>query len=295
MSIHRATTVGPKSALCQVILKNTTTVKDTSTSSSRRPINRSQSLLTTNSRTPVLAPSRGERARLEALLADVWSRKDLPFPGITTRSRSEHLVRSSATTVMRKLSVANITSSLGKRSTSVPSMVKANDDIISHIGPSTVDIGSSDGSGCISTSDDKVESSKKPKLPSIQDGSERSSSVDSNPVEVDRATLSGTVRKIDLSRLDTAWSTEDERIGIPALRSSSANSTCLSQLPSPSAKSDTSTSSPSPGKENIYQKDRKQERFIRSPLSSVKSSSKWTRVSTIKREMVASGLRGFFR
>lgn len=270
-------------------------MKDTSTSSSRRPINRSQSLLTTNSRTPVLAPSRGERVRLEALLADVWSREDLPFPGITNRSRSEHLVRSSATTVMRKLSVANITSSLGKRSTSVPIMAQANDDIISHISPSDLDMGSSDKSSSMSASDDKTESSKNPPLPSIRDGSERSSSVISHPVESDRATLSGTVRKFDLSRLDTAWSTEDEKIGIPALRSSSANSTCPSTLPSPSAKSDTSTCPSSPGKENVYQKGRKQERFIRSPLSGVKSSSKWTRVSTIKREMVASGLRGFFR
>jgi len=120
ISIHRATTVGPKSPLCQVILKNTSVIKDVPSSSSvgtrGSQINRSQSLLTTNSRIPVLAPSRGDRARLEALLSDVWTRDILPFPGITARSRSEHLVRASASSVMRKLSVVSIASSFAKRS-----------------------------------------------------------------------------------------------------------------------------------------------------------------------------------
>lgn len=85
-------------------------------------INRSQSLLTTTARIPVLAPSRGERARLEALLSDVWTRDILPFPGITARSRSEHLVRASASSVMRKLSVVSIASSFSKRSASLASL-----------------------------------------------------------------------------------------------------------------------------------------------------------------------------
>lgn len=68
---------------------------------------------------PVLAPPRSERARLEALLTDVWSRETLPFPGMPTRSRSEHLVRTSASSMIRKLSVASITNSFAKRSGSV--------------------------------------------------------------------------------------------------------------------------------------------------------------------------------
>jgi len=111
VSIHRATTIGPKSPLCQVILKNTSAVKGGPTVSSNTSINRSQSLLTTNSRVPVLAPARAERARLEASLADAWTRDVLPFPGITARSRSEHLVRASASSMMRKLSAVNITGS----------------------------------------------------------------------------------------------------------------------------------------------------------------------------------------
>ncbi|KAK4199154.1 hypothetical protein QBC40DRAFT_349731 [Triangularia verruculosa] len=125
ISIHRATTVGPRSPLCQVILKNTSVIKDAPTSSYSSQINRSQSLLATNHRIPVLAPSRGERARLEALMSDVWTRDILPFPGITARSRSEHLVRSSASSVMRKLSVVSIASSFTKRSASLASLQKS--------------------------------------------------------------------------------------------------------------------------------------------------------------------------
>ncbi|KAK4681425.1 hypothetical protein QC764_107270 [Podospora pseudoanserina] len=124
ISIHRATTVGPRSPLCQVILKNTSVIKDAPTASYSAQINRSQSLLATNHRIPVLAPSRGERARLEALMSDVWTRDILPFPGITARSRSEHLVRSSASSVMRKLSVVSIASSFTKRSASLASLQK---------------------------------------------------------------------------------------------------------------------------------------------------------------------------
>ncbi|KAK1239664.1 hypothetical protein MKX07_001118 [Trichoderma sp. CBMAI-0711] len=119
ISIQRATTVGSaKSPLCQVILKNTNGLRDNSgTASTASTIKRSQSLLTTTTRIPVLAPPRGERARLEALLSDVWTREILPFPGMSMRSRSENLVRSSASTVMRKLSVASFASSFAKKST----------------------------------------------------------------------------------------------------------------------------------------------------------------------------------
>lgn len=125
LSIHRATTIGPKSSPFQVVLKNTYIVKDPSHVTTSAPVNRSQSLLTTNHRVPTLAPPRSERARIEALLSDVWSRDILPFPGMTNRSRSEHLVRSSASSVMRKLSVASIASSFGRRPGSLTSLHKA--------------------------------------------------------------------------------------------------------------------------------------------------------------------------
>ncbi|KAM3451897.1 hypothetical protein MY3296_004903 [Beauveria thailandica] len=62
ISIHRATTLGARLPHNQVILKNTS-VKDSTPTT--LPINRSQSLLSTQ-KTPVLAPDRSERARLEA-------------------------------------------------------------------------------------------------------------------------------------------------------------------------------------------------------------------------------------
>lgn len=106
-----------------MILKNTSVVKEALPSpAAGSQINRSQSLLGTTARIPVLAPSRGDRARLEALLSDVWTRDILPFPGITARSRSEHLVRASASSVMRKLSVVSIASSFSKRSASLASL-----------------------------------------------------------------------------------------------------------------------------------------------------------------------------
>lgn len=70
ISIHRATTLGARLPHNQVILKNTS-VKDST--SPTLPINRSQSLLSTQ-RALVLAPERSERARLEVLVSDVWSR-----------------------------------------------------------------------------------------------------------------------------------------------------------------------------------------------------------------------------
>ncbi|EEY19864.1 RSP [Verticillium alfalfae VaMs.102] len=125
ISMHRAMTIGSKTPLCQVILKNTSDVREAPALPLNPTINRSQSLLSTSAyRVPVLAPHRAERARLEALLSDIWSRDVLPFPSMTGRSRSENLVRSSASTMMRKLSVTSITSSFTKRSNSVVSMTK---------------------------------------------------------------------------------------------------------------------------------------------------------------------------
>lgn len=60
---------------------------------------------------------------MERLLVDVWTRHILPYPAMTGRTRGEHLVRSSASSMMRKLSVASITSSFSsKRSGSVASL-----------------------------------------------------------------------------------------------------------------------------------------------------------------------------
>ncbi|KKA27397.1 hypothetical protein TD95_000481 [Thielaviopsis punctulata] len=123
MSIHRASTIGPKSQMCQVILKNTCVLKEAKTPSNGS-INRSQSLLATSSRIAVLSPSRAERARLEAMLSDIWSKEVLPFPGMTARARSEHMVRATTSSMIRRLSVASIASTFSKRTNSLASITK---------------------------------------------------------------------------------------------------------------------------------------------------------------------------
>lgn len=52
----------------------------------------------------------------------------LPFPGMTARARSEHLVCASASTMMRKLSVASIASSLARRSGSLTQRSRPDDE-----------------------------------------------------------------------------------------------------------------------------------------------------------------------
>ncbi|KAF5622738.1 hypothetical protein F25303_11979 [Fusarium sp. NRRL 25303] len=124
LSTHQASVGSPESSLCHVILKNTSTMKSSSGISSGAGLHRSQSLLSTKVRTPVLVPSRSERARLEVLLSDVWSQDVLPLPSMTNIARNEQMIRRSASTVMRKLSVSSITKrsgSLSRRTIEDPS------------------------------------------------------------------------------------------------------------------------------------------------------------------------------
>ncbi|KAG4294743.1 hypothetical protein FPRO06_01328 [Fusarium proliferatum] len=124
LSTYQASVGSPESSLCHVILKNTSTMKSSSGISSVAGLHRSQSLLSTKVRTPVLVPSRSERARLEVLLSDVWSQDVLPLPSMTNIARNEQMIRRSASTVMRKLSVSSITKrsgSLSRRTIEDPS------------------------------------------------------------------------------------------------------------------------------------------------------------------------------
>lgn len=123
ISIQRAATVGPRTGACRVIIKNTHALKDHCDSPSLAPnsMSRSQSLLSTN-RVLILAPKRADRIRMEYALTDVWTRDLLPYPGMNP-NRGEHLIRTSANSVMRKLSRASLTTSFSKRSTSNASLV----------------------------------------------------------------------------------------------------------------------------------------------------------------------------
>ncbi|KAI0846817.1 Dbl homology domain-containing protein [Daldinia vernicosa] len=293
LSIHRATTVGPKSPLCQVILKNTSTMKDNS-SSIPPQINRSQSLLTTNSRIPVLTPSRGERARLEALLADVWSRKVLPFPGITYRSKSEHLVRSSASTVMRKLSVASITNSFTKRSTSATSVPKSSEEELPHYNGSVDNLARLNGDKPksrllrVSTTDGDI----KPRLPMIRDEIEHFSNPNPDISSTIDACIQPGTLKLEPLKLDLDWL--EDGMSAHTLRSSPSSrhtrrdsrQTTLSAGSSPSSIGD---------EETIYHGLGAKHRLHETLTNIRPTNNKWARVGAINRGLVASGIRSFFR
>ncbi|WPH04829.1 Hypothetical protein R9X50_00772600 [Acrodontium crateriforme] len=123
MSIQRCSTVAAMTDLSQVIIRGTQSTKDGSdnTSHSSLQIPRSQSVFTP-SHVQTLAPRRADRARLEGLLADVWTKDVLPYPGMIAR-RSRPL-KASANHVIRKFSMASITSnfSSAKRSGSYTSI-----------------------------------------------------------------------------------------------------------------------------------------------------------------------------
>ncbi|KAF2758619.1 hypothetical protein EJ05DRAFT_500138 [Pseudovirgaria hyperparasitica] len=119
LSVHRAQTLGPRINIHQVIIKNTQARKlsDPGQPTVQIPVARSHSLLSTNN-VPILTPRRAERVRLENALVDVWTKEVLPYPGMSGR-RSENSIRASANAVMRKMSMASLTSNFSKRSASV--------------------------------------------------------------------------------------------------------------------------------------------------------------------------------
>ena len=125
ISIQRAATVGPRTNVCQVFIRNTHALKGSidSSTAGNLIVSRSQSLLSTN-RIPVLAPRRVDRIRMEHDLAKVWTKDLLPYPGMGA-NRGEHLFRALASSMMRKLSRAIIASGFPKRSASFTSLTNS--------------------------------------------------------------------------------------------------------------------------------------------------------------------------
>ncbi|KAI4205954.1 MAG: hypothetical protein LQ350_000139 [Teloschistes chrysophthalmus] len=120
LSVQRAATVHSRVNGPQVIIRNTTTAKFNKTGSEWMydSIGRSKSV-TAASHVPILAPKRADRSRMESALADVWSRDQLPFPGMS--SNRDHAIRASASSMMRRISRASISSSFSKKSASTTS------------------------------------------------------------------------------------------------------------------------------------------------------------------------------
>lgn len=115
----RAATVGNRANISQVIVRNTHNPQDLHEyrQISSSSINRSQSHMTSN-RIVVLSPKRSERARLESSLADIWTKDKLPFPGMIG-SRGGQIIRASAGSLARKLSLASIHAPFSRRSGSI--------------------------------------------------------------------------------------------------------------------------------------------------------------------------------
>lgn len=124
LSIQRAATIHSRLNSCQVIIENTTTLKEEDNSATCAPmsVRRSKSL-TANKSIPILSPKRIDRLRMEASLAQVWTRDLLPYPGMSI-NRSEHTMKASASSVMRKFSKASITGSFSKRPVSTTSLIE---------------------------------------------------------------------------------------------------------------------------------------------------------------------------
>jgi hypothetical protein len=128
MSVHRAATLGSKTHLSQVIIKNTQAQKMSEPPPAFAPnlVTRSQSHMSSN-HVVTLAPRRAERIRLETALEEVWTKDVLPFPGMGNR-RVENPIRASANSVMRKLSMASIASNFSRRSPSFSSISNTRSD-----------------------------------------------------------------------------------------------------------------------------------------------------------------------
>lgn len=204
-----------------MIINNTNAFKETSSSAS---INRSQSVLTTN-RIPILAPTRAERIRIETLLADVWTRDILPYPGMMGRSRSEHMVRRSASSMMRKLSVASITSNFTKRSGSTVSLNKMAED--AHSGEPAVDFYfQGTPARCekhiVGDTNRPDEHEKLSKIYSAEENLALKPSVE-NHRSVANSNSNATLRRLATLQASKGWCQEGQRIVTPPLRTSSRN------------------------------------------------------------------------
>ncbi|KAL8783323.1 MAG: hypothetical protein Q9213_004698 [Squamulea squamosa] len=118
LSVQRAATVHARTNGAQVIIRNTAAAKDSKDGLSDS-LGRSKSTMTA-SRVPILAPKRAERSRMESSLAEVWSRDQLPFPGM-----KDNNIRASASSMIRKISRASFSSTFSKMSSSTTSFADA--------------------------------------------------------------------------------------------------------------------------------------------------------------------------
>lgn len=194
-------------------------------------INRSQSLLTTHTRIPILAPARSERSRIEGLLSDIWSREILPFPSMTTRSRSEQLVRNSASLMRRKLSKASFTGSFSKKhgilsQRSRPLECETREHISNNL-DGRPDASRIRNAAPNRTKEDDGPPERSTKRPRVELSA--SCSLEANASEQVMAEVTDCVRCPAPMRAGFQANNDAETLGYSALRASSANSLAVSQ------------------------------------------------------------------
>ena len=104
-SVHGSLTMTMCSEIVHLIIKGTQAPAHPcqGPNAEEPAVSRSQSLMITD-RTAILSPKRQERIRLERSLVDVWTRDILPYPGMTL-GKGDHLIRTSAGSLMRRLSL----------------------------------------------------------------------------------------------------------------------------------------------------------------------------------------------
>lgn len=192
---------------------------------------------------------------------------------------------------MRKLSVASITSTFAKRSTSTASIAKLNEDGPPH-SSGLVHFNHDDkavGSIRTDTSDGDV----KTRLPMIQDETENAGSIGPSVASTTGVRRqSGTVKKHGSSTFDLTWMDErDTTTPTTTAQLSPLNSVRRKRQASLSARSSPSLTE---DEENMYHGLGMKHR-LHETVTNSRPSSKWVRVGGINRGLMASNIRSFFR
>jgi hypothetical protein len=194
-------------------------------------------------------------------------------------------VRTSASTMMRKLSAASLTHRFARRSASSANLAQAeteDDDQLPHVNEFLDSLVSLNCDPPTPSRTGNTEGGQVQRLPIIRDEIERTSSNSSNSQVADGApSNTGTIRRLDMTKVEAIWG-DEKGFNVPSHRTASrlssrqnTPSTCSMEAHNPCHGSDSMESS---------------QEF----LSPSKSSSRWTRVGAINRGLMALSNRSFF-
>jgi hypothetical protein len=185
--------------------------------------------------------------------------------------------------MMRKLSVASITSSFTKRSASLASVHKASLDEAAVAGDDRSRLPRHELKRS-NTSAYEAEDGGSLKLPIIEDEQERKSSGGSPPTAVFQvAHVTGSVRTLRTPSEDAV--NDGPVLELPALKSSSTNSLRLTPKKARSSKLSLAGSE----KENLCHAPKMHNKGMS------RGSTRWTKVGVLNKDVMVRGIRSFFR